>query len=749
MTEAIKKATKRRTVHILLTVAFMLASLALLAFRFQMVFERTVQAVVDLGNSIAFYSLYPFYLEDLVTVTVTDFPANMETLLPLTFAEFKLFFARFKDLVFDLGTWKAYSLMLLEKLGRFAEIISPFLLPFVALFLVLFFKYRLIDKPKKRKEGEAEPPAPKHVDELLEDSGALEWYKRNVEGRIERPIVRELRAYIEFFAAQRWYIKWAFILVWAYNFNILTIAIEGLAWIFYVSMSTEYGTFFVQFAKLVCDLAVPFGFLPWWAEAIIYFKIFDMWRRHVGLKRLLKRIETDDKFLDEHAGALLIYAKQRSFKTALLVTLKKLFERRFRTKAKERFIAIDKKFPFFPWWHVEQIVKRCRDMQFKTFDDIAVFALAVKKAVEEKNENKFKFRHALILKYYGFNVDEVVQYSKHYNMTYDNGICEISVWEALKRYAQLYFIYRQPSTLDISMLPIREDFTFKDHGYFPIFDGNPFRKTKDSQKYSQYSHRMKFDIFRSGETFDKKSRFDEAVEYGIGVCPEFAKERKNKNTRGAQVDINGRVNQNNDGFDLDTKLRGQIATIDFVDFWVWLFDDQRADSLNAENKDLTTGVLIKERSDAMVLLPCYAIEELLCLIFTKMRDAIKYGIRNRKRKKETLFVHLLDKLYIPYFKHCDRIENFYSVFELKVKTTDEMDGEVLGEREKLYVPKAFTFNDTYATDAFNVFYRKKYKQADCTLNKITQFSGLYPTVEDYDEMQSYLVTDLNHWYMDK
>ena len=743
------KRTKRQKVHIILTAAFLIAALAFSIFRFEMVFGRIVQAVVDLGNSIAFYCLYPFYMEDLVTVTVTDFPPTMETLLPLTFAEFKLFFARFKDLLFDFGTWKAYTLMLIQKMGQVAEVLSPFLIPALALFLVLFIKYRLVDKPKKRKEGEEEPPAPKYPDELLEDSAALEWYKRNVEKRVERPIAREVRAYVEFFAAQRWYVKWAFILVWAYNFNVLTIAIEGLAWIFYVAMSTEYGTFFLQVAKLVCDLAVPFSFFPWWAEAIIYFKIFDIWRRHVGLKRLLKRIEKDDEFLDKHPGALLAYGKQRSMKTALLVTLKKVFERRFRKKAFEKFKLREKQFPYFPWWHVEQIVKRCRDVQFKTLDDMAIFARAVKATVEETNKRKFEFRRVLLRKYYGFDIDCVMKYAEQYNMTYDNGICEVSIWEALERYTQLYFIYSQLTPLDISTVSIREDFTFKDHGYFPIFDGNPFRGTQDSRKYSQYGHRMKFDIFRPGETFDKATRFEEAVEYGIGVCPEFAKERKNKNTRGTQQDINGRVNQNNDLFDLDTKLRGQIATIDFFDFWVWLLDDQRADSLNAENKDLATGLLIKERSDAQIVMPGYAIEQLLGIVFGKMRDVIKYGIRNRKRKKETLLVHLLDKLYIPFFRHCDRIENFYSVHTLKIKATDEMDGEVLSDCEKLYIPKSFTFNDTYATDAYRVFYRKKYRQADRTLNKIKQFSGLYPTVEEYEEMQSFLVADLNHWYQDK
>ncbi len=741
------RRVKKKTVHIALTIALFLGSIAFSIFRFEAVFGRVVQAFIDFGNSVAFYFLYPFYLENLVTVTVTDFPADMVTLLPLTPEEFRVFLVRFKDLILDFDTWKAYTELIVGKMGEIATALSPFLIPLLCLLLVLAIKYMLVDKPRKRKKGEPEPPKPKNPDELLEDSAALEWYKKTIEAHVEKPISREVRAYVEFFRAQRWYIRWAFIVVWGYNFNLLTVAVEALAWIFYVAMSTEYKTFFVQVAKLFCDLAVPWGFFPWWAKAFIGFKIFDVWRRHVGLKKLLKCIEKDDQFLDKHPGALLVYGKQRSKKTSLLITLKMIYERRFRKKAIEKFKERDKQFPFFPWWHVEQIVKRCRDREFKTLDDMAIFALAVKKTFEEKNEKLFKIKALILRQYYGFEVEHVIEYSKLYNMSYNNGVYEISVFEALERYTQLYFIYSQPSPLDISTISIREDFTFKDHGYFPIFDGNPFRKAADSKKYSQYGHRMKFDIFRAGETFDEETRFDEAVEYGIGVCPEYAKERKNKNTRATQVKI-GKANQNNDLFDLDTKLRGQIATIDYFDFWVWLFDDQRADSLNAENKDLTTGVLIKETSPAKVVMPGYAIEEMLCVIFTAIRDKVKYGIRNRKRKKETLLVHLLDKLYIPYFRHCNRIENFFSVHTVKVKTTDEMDGEVLGEREKLYIPKAFTYNERFATDSYRGFYRKKYKEAKRTLNKITQFKGLYPTDEEYDEMQSYLVNDLNSWYRD-
>lgn len=760
---------KRDKIYHALTFAFLLVALCFSVFYFKPVFVRFVQSLVDLKNSVAYYVLYPFYLENLVTVTVTEIPPEMELLLPMTIDEYRLFFERFFELFFDKNNFNAYTVYVSEKISDFSKFVSPLLIPLFFVGLVVFFIYYFPDKPIKDKNATLTDDERAHGLTLEEkragwiigadgekrlnfgdeetESKPLKWYKKWIETIIGQPVKKFVKGYHEFFHAKkpwRWAYRWAFRLVWAYNLNFATIFIEFWAWIFYVAMSIEYSTVFVQIGKLTMDLSVVFQFLPTIGKVVVGYMIFHKIRCWIGDKLLLSYIQKNKDFLKNHPGALFVVGKQRSKKTSILTTLKKILERQFREKAMEKFAARDKQFPFFHWRSIEKTVERCRaDGTFKTLEDYTVFAVWLNKVYgyrRQKSWDKF------ILKKYGYDVNELFEYAKLYPVNYSNGTISWSIFEAIERYAQLYNIYTQPTPLDVSNFPIREDFTFHDNGFLPLFDGNPFREYAESIKYSKYSHILNNDAFRPGRVFDEKHRFDEAIEYGIGVKQEVAKDRLNAKTR-TKAEGN-EANQNNDLFELDTKMRGHVATIDFFDFWRWLFDDQRAGSLGADSKDLCTEILIKKTHDEKIAVPFYSLEKLICISISEIHDDIKYGIRNRKRK-DTLFVHLLDKLFNPLFKHCDRIEGRYGYFVADVKTTDGMDGEVLAEKERIYIPRAFTYNNSFATDSWRTFYRRKHRKAKRTLNDVKQYGGLYPTDEEFNEQKGYDVEMMNYAYGDK
>ena len=760
---------QRTTIYHALTIALLFVALGFSIFHFKPVFGRFVQSIVDLKNSVAYYVLYPFYMEDLVTVTVTEIPPEMELLLPMTREEYRLFFERFFDLLFDKSNFNAYLVRLSDIISDFSKFVSPLLIPLFFVGLVIFFIYYFPDKPIKdpnatltdeeRAKGltleekragwiiGADGEKRRNFGDEETETKPLKWYKKWVETIIGQPVKRFCKGYQEFFHAKkpwRWAYRWAFRIVWAYNLNFATIFIEFWAWIFYVAMSIEYGTIFGQIGKLAIDLSVVFQFLPTVAEVIIGYLIFDKIRRAIGDKILLSYIEKNKDFLKNHPGALFIVGKQRSKKTSILATLKKILERQFREKAMEKFAARDKQFPFFHWRSIEQTVERCRkNGTFKTLEDYTIFAVWLNKVFRYKTR---KYWRSFIMKKYGYDIAELEEYSKLYPMIYNNGTIAWSIFEAIERYSQLYNIYTQPTPLDVSNFPIREDFTFRDNGFLPLFDGNPFREYFESMKNSQYSHILNNDAFRPGRVFDEKHRFDEAIEYGIGVKQEVAKDRLNAKTR-TKAEGN-EANQNNDLFELDTKMRGHVATIDFFDFWRWLFDDQRAGSLGADSKDLCTEVLIKKTHDEKIAVPCYALEQLFCITVAAAHDKIKYGIRNRKRK-DTLFVHLMDKLFDPLFRHCDKIEAKYGYFVAEVKTTDGMDQQVINEKEKIYIPRAFTYNNTFATDSWRTFYRRKHRKAKRTLNDVKQYGGLYPTEAEFDEQKGYDVEMMNYAYGDK
>ncbi len=776
---------KRRIAHHIVSGVLIAIALLYAIFRFDFVFLRTVRAFVDLGTSLAYYFLFPFELEYLIPTTITEIPSGMDAFPVVSVETVKRVFENFGELFFNFDNLQAYLDDVGVVVGDIAEILSQLLLPLLCVALVLYFGYAKIDDPKARKKKLAEkvkkragklakknakrakkglPPKQPKVQEPLTpeerraqakrkkieypDSKPLAWWKRNAEGRFFSPICREIKRYFHFLNGHFWY-KFALANLWLYNLNILTIGITAFAWVFYASISIDYGNIFVQIAKLFMDISVAWDFLAIEIWLIIGYLIFNTIRRRHGDKRLLKYIAKDEQFLEKHPGALFVVGKQRSKKTSILTTLKLVTERRFRKKAQEKFAQRDKQFPFFHWSVIEKVVKNGRKKgKFKTFEDMTFFAFLVKKCYNEKRENLKKYLRRRIKEYYGYDMELLFAYSKRHAMTYNNGAIEISLFEAIERYAQLFFIYSQRSPLDISNYSIREDFTFKDYGYYPIFDGNPLRSPKESAEYSQYSHIMDFDAFRPGKVFDEKTRYDTAIEYGIGVLQEFAKERKNRYTQGGQKASDFEANQNNDFFELDTKMRGHIATIDFFDFWLWLFDDQRAGDLGATLADLATHCLIKETSPAKTVLPFFAIEELIYHGWTKLHDKVQYFIRNRKGKN-TLLVHLFNRLYILYFRHCDRVFNRYGVHTARIKTTDGADKEILGEAEKLYIPVAFTYNERFATDSARIFYRVKHRKAKRTLDAVEQYKTIYPTQRDYRKHKSYYVEDMNYAYGDK
>lgn len=764
---------KRDNIYHALTFAYLLIALCFSVFYFKPVFGRFVQSLVDLKKSVAYYVLYPFYMEDLVTVTVTKIPPEMELLLPMTMDEYHLFFERFFDLLFDKANFNAYLVRLSDIISDFSKFVSPLLIPLLFFGLVIFLIYYIPDKPIKDPNATltdeekakgltleekragwiigADGEKRLNFGDEETESKPLKWYKKYIETIIGQPVKRFCKGYFEFFHAKkpwRWAYRWAFRLVWAYNLNFATIFIEFWAWVFYVAMSIEYSTVFVQFGKLTIDLSVVFQFLPTIGKVVVGYMIFHKIRRSIGDKILLSYIQKDKDFLKNHPGALFIVGKQRSKKTSILTTLKKILERQFREKAMEKFAARDKQFPFFHWRSIEKTVERCRaNGTFKTLEDYTIFAAWLFKAwkFREKIGSRLYFRK-IIKNKYGYDFGEVLEYSNLYLMSYSNGTIAWSIFEAIERYAQLYNIYTQPTPLDVSNFPIREDFSFHDNGFLPLFDGNPFREYFESMKNSQYSHILNNDAFRVGKVFKPKQRFDEAIEYGIGVKQEVAKDRMNKHTRPkAEKD---EATQDNDWFELDTKMRGHVATIDFFDFWRWLFDDQRAGSLGADSKDLCTEVLIKKTHDEKIAVPCYAIEQLFFLTVSSVHDNIKYGIRNRKRK-DTLFVHLMDKLFNPLFRHCDRLEARYGYFVAEVKTTDGMDQQVINEKEKIYIPRAFTYNNSFATDSWRTFYRRKHRKAKRTLNDVKQYGGLYPTDKEFKQQNGYDVEMMNYAYGDK
>lgn len=733
----------KRFMHVF-SVLLILGTLAFSVFRFAPVFTRFLQSVEDLGLSFVRFCLIYIEKEHLITSRVSEIPEGMDTILPLTLEEFKLFLARFWALFKNEANFKAYCTKLLIILGDAAEVIIYVGPPFSVFIVAICVNYSIVEKRDKKEEEEAE----KEKEPLELDSPLLKLW-RVVRRYTTRLLNIFAKIYGRFLKQKRVYC-WILGLLWAYNLNLLTIVFEAVAWFFWAGSTLEMSSLlniFVQIAKFAVDFSVPIFFIPKWAWWVIIYKIIDVCRQKVGIKRIEKYIEKDEEYIAQHPGALFVVGKQRSKKTSLLVMLKHIFERRFRKKAKEKFAERDKQFPFFPWQTIEKTVESCRENgTFIVFEDMEIFTDEIRQAWKERRILPYKEKRDHLLEKYGFNIDYFIEYAKNgYALSYDNGSTEVSIFEAIERYSQLYYIYSQPSTLDVANFSIREDFTFKNYGNFPIFDGDLIRTTKDSKGNTQYSHIIPYDAFRPKMAFNEATRYDVMIEYGIGVMTEASKERKNRYTRqqGKEEDKEKNlVNQDNDGFDLDTKVRGHVATIDNFDFWVWLMDDQDANAMGSDTRKVTTELMIKHTSDAKNVLPLCTLDEAIYTAVSWVRDKFHYFVKNRKYQN-TLLDYVLNVIHQPFFQHIDYIRKKYGVHTVTVKTSDMQDEELLSEADKLYITVGTTYNDKFATDSCRTYYRHRARKAKVSLHGRVQYQDKHPTIEEYEKQDSFMHKDMS------
>jgi len=729
-----ERVKKNRILHIV-TWCFLAAAIAYGVFYFGFpIIKRLWMALCDLGRSLAAYGrLLVTGKDGAILPTVQTFPEEMDAVLPLSWEELQAFAKQWWEIFKDGKVILTFLMLVLEKLALFLSWVSLFALPVASIVLVLW----LINKEKDN--------------DYAKNSAALERFERFRRTTWKR--IKDTIKEYQKFVWKRWYYWLSFTVIWAYNLNILTIAIEAIAWIFYLAWAgtmESYLNILVQIAKFVVDFSVAALFIPGWGWAIIIYLLLCVFRRWLGNRALERCIEEDNEFIDRYPGALFVTGKQRSKKTSMLTMLKLLYERLFRKKASEKMMQRDKQFPMFPWINLERFIEENRRKHRIYMLYHCRKFIRLLRRVEIMPAGKMRERYfALLKKKYDYTWDDFYfGYDTKYGLEYDDGLLRIHLYDALEMYAQLFFVYHQQTPLDLSNLAIREDFKWKDYGNFPVFDGDLLDRTsEESAKASKYSHIIPYDSFRPGLKFDPDNPYKDAVEYGIGVVQEVDKERKNSKTRsnaGNKSDgENGIATQDNDGFETDLKVRGQVALVDFVDFWVWLIDAQRVGDLGASNAELTNQIFIKGRAEEELKLPFFAIEDLLFEWLTNIYEKIHRWFRVNKGSN-VLLHHLLKLAYEPFFKAYDRIDKKYTVWKLRVKVTDGGDGEQLGE-EHFWVLQYATYRDRFASDVCKAFYEYRFAKSKKGIDDIECYTQTNTDVEKMVQQNSYFAEDMTVW----
>ena len=693
-------------------------------------FVRIKESFGDFWSSICYYANQLFGLGKETTPSVNDYsvvPFTPIFNLPPTWEEFRLLWNEYWQTFATLDNLKDYfsylSVLLLDLSKWFLLVVVP----------VLVVGYMLLKRYLS-----------KHNNDYNKDSRPLQIIKKFA-SKFYIPLKQWFFSFLNYVKKSNFLKLW--VVIWLYNFNIITILIEFFAFYFYFVVSFDLTNVYRQFYKLFCDLTTPIAFIPTGVWLVLIYWFICYIREKIAYKRLRHFERKNCGFINERSIAILTCGTMGKGKTTLTTDMSLSQEVMFRDKAFELMVENDYKFPNFPWCNLENAIK---DGMRKHY----IYNLATCRQFIDYLELQFHLANTLekpmrkslrryLKKKFGFNYTNFIfDYDyERYGYTYDDKLKVVDIWQVLKTYSQLYFIYIIQCSYLLTNFSIRTDNIIEDLGNFPLWDTDFFKRdSRVIDKISKHSHIVDFDALRLGKKVLADNPKKDSFEFGIWSITELGKERKNtlelKETKKGEVF----ANQKNDGFTDGIKMIRHFGTVDNFPFVRILGDEQRPESLGADARDLAEIITIADKSKKKLAMPFFTITELLySFVFNKFID-LYYSYRH-VRGDNTLFIYGMKKIVGILHRYYSRIYNKfgYSVLNIHVEN-GTMDGQFA--EHKYYLMFKKIYSKRFSTDCFSDYFMEKTLRSDLGLADLEEYVTEKATFEELQKQNSYFVNDL-------
>ena len=710
----LKALDRRHYVCMVITLGFVACGV----FIFPNALFRLLEAFRDLGNSLAYYFCGLFFDINPITPTVNDVQSwqitesyfQPLTLLPFTWEEFQVVWGAYWQRFFNLETFQGYF----QALGNSLSIISRVLLivlPLLLLGYTLFNRY-----------------LNQHNNNYDAESRALRCFKK-VTNYTYRPIRKWIPEFISFLRCyDKWYIAW--LVLWAFYFNVLTIAVEFIAFYLYFIVSFDMIGIYRQVYKLLLDLSTVIRFLPLPVWIGIGIAVMEIISRSRAFSELRHREHRNEGLVDERGVMTVVYGPMGAGKTKLITDMALTAEVRLRDMAFEIIVETDFKFPNFHWSTFEQELK-------KAIGKHKVFSVpSAKKWVY--NAYKSWKRKPEAKRIWGYDFER-------YGLTYNDNLKIIHIWSALEDYASAYLVYTVQSSLLIANYSVRVDNLYQDLGNFPVWNTDFFdRDPRYMESYSRHAHIIDFDMLRMGKRLLEQNPNRHAFGFGVYIISEIDKERKNTLELKEIKANDEKCNQKNDRFTALVKMSRHACVIANRVFLKIFADLQRPDSLGADARELGEVVYIEDPGEMIPVLPFFApfwfFDVVTTVLFNKFKN-MYYKYRH-VRSDNTLPMYLLKNLVAGLEHIRTKSTNLFNSATTKLLVeSGRMDGEA--QKRKHYMQAKKIYGDRYGTDCLSGIFDQYAEKNTIGIDDLPEYQGKIATKEELLLQNSFFQNDVN------
>ena len=685
-------------------------------FLYEVSTARAVDTVMDIVDSIKVYFATVLDGDLVIPPRMSGMPdIDLSAVLPFDVAELARRLEALPTAIFDSFNFRMYLYYSGEAL-TYVLLLGVPVLALVAIGCSLFFSW--LTKPHDKKEDEPRPAETK----------ALVRYKQLTEKPFS--LIRSwCKATFEFFKKHSAYIV-ILSLIWLYNLNVFSILGEFLAYYFYFVATFDISSFFFYLLRLFVDLVIMFSGAPLIFWLVVGWIGLCLLREHLGYKKLEKHEKENEKFVESLPVVTLAVGWMGKGKTEQITDMGISAAIMFRRNALKDMLEIDSRFPHFNFSALIQDLRQA--VEAKEIDNLlpAELWIEARRAAFEKEPSPDKI--------WGYD------YTR-YPMDFNDDLKIENIWDALRDYAKLFFIYFVQSSIIFANYSIREDFSLYDYGYLIDWDHDIFRRDARKQAAeSRYCKILDDDMLRLGTKMVQDNEFVGAMQFGVIDATEIGKERGNQVTLKDVKKTDAECNELNDGFEDFLKVIRHLATIRYRCYAIVLADEQRASSWKADGREVALVAKIKTVSELKLALPFFTFA---CAAYDFFRPRYDDFITEYEiaRPDMCLPTYLIKSVCTFFFARHQRTINRFGYKEKLLLLQSGADGEEDENFEHLYyVSKKKVHSERYSTDCLKGIFRRRMENCTKGFSEIPSFSGLDATPEELESMHSHFIKRINN-----